>query len=168
LSAPEYVTFQEKNFLVRKENKPSPSKRLTNIRRKSLGESGKSSKTSLTIYASLEQEIKQLELKSKSDATSSSSSNAVNINSNNTNINNNNSNHGSFENIKSKIMITNSSNVDSSNAIDQLNYKKSRVHIFENRLAQIGKLEKKIDMPMPNRSSTPDEKTPNNQLKLNK
>jgi hypothetical protein len=72
-------------------------------------------------------------------------------------------NNDMSESIKAKILISNQTN-----QIEPLNIKK-RVHSFENRLAQIGKLERKIEMPIPNRSSTPDEKTsPTNLFKINK
>ncbi len=98
-------------------------------------------KISTSIFNSLEQEIKQLELKNqiKNDSIN-------NIN----NLNN---------------QVTNG---NQTSTMEPLNIKK-RVNSFENRLAQIGKLEKKIEMPIPNRSSTPDEKTsPTNLFKLNK
>jgi hypothetical protein len=137
MSAPVPATFLEKNFLKLETAYSAPvrsnNKKL--VRRRSIGGVNKITKSS---QSTLEQEIMQLELKTKLDTLVSSS------HENNTN------NEQRHKSATSKLNNTSSHN--------------DKTHIaFESRLAQIGKLEKKIiDLPTPNRASTPDEE------KLNK
>lgn len=138
MSAPEPATFQEKNFLKLETAYSAPirnsNKKL--VRRRSIGGMNKITKSS---QSTLEQEIKQLELKTKLETLATSSHENTNTN--------NEQRHKSATSKQSSL----SSNND-------------KIHIaFESRLAQIGKLEKKIiDLPTPNRSSTPDEQKLNN------
>jgi hypothetical protein len=137
MSAPEPATFQEKNFLKLEPAYSAPvrsnNKKL--VRRRSIGGMNKITKSS---QSTLEQEIQQLELKTKLETLATSS------HENNTN------NEQRHKSATSKQSSSSSNN--------------DKIHIaFESRLAQIGKLEKKIiDLPTPNRSSTPDEQKLNN------
>jgi len=137
MSAPEPATFQEKNFLKLETAYSAPvrssNKKL--LRRGSIGGTNKLTKSS---QSTLEQEIKQLELKTKLETLVASS-------------NENNANNDQRHKSATSKHSSSSSNTD-------------KIHIaFESRLAQIGKLEKKIiDLPTPNRSSTPDEHKLNN------
>lgn len=157
MSAPQPATFEEKNFLTSSNAKTSKSaipKKLTNLRRKSMGAAASISnpkKNSLkNTYTTLEQEIKQLQIRNQLDLPIKyQPKERV-------------SSGSDFLGSKSKILISSSNtknNLDEASIknIDPILYKQ-RSNIFESKLAQIGKLDnKKIEQLTPNRSSTPDE-----------
>lgn len=141
LSAPEPVTFQEKNFLkgdalFNRARSRSPPKKMTNLRRKSFG----AKKSSTMSYTTLEEEIKQLNLKNQKSTESEPSDLAKAKSSNGA--------HSA------------ASSGNKNGHIEPISFKpRAGGNTFESRLAQIGKLDsKKLDLPLtPNRSSTPDE-----------
>lgn len=150
-SMPVPATFEEKNFLsINKPISGSPPlnrqlnrklslnrKPLTNLRRKSM--IIKKTPVPIASVTSLEQEIRQLQLRNQLDVASSP-----------------------IRHLSSPFEPKSSSNGSSNkSSIEPINFK-GKSHFlsnFESRLANIGKLDaKKVDASLPpNRSSTPDE-----------
>lgn len=152
-SMPTPATFEEKNFLSI--NKPlaaeqprlgrklsmTTKKPLTNLRRKSM--IVKKTSAPVTSVTSLEQEIRQLQLRNQFEAGASPLRRLS----------------SPFE---AKVVLASSQSGSNKNSIEPINFKSSHGQFlsnFENRLANIGKLDaKKVDASLPpNRSSTPDE-----------
>lgn len=147
------ATFEEKNFLSISKpiaNSPQPGRQqtrklslmrkpLTNLRRKSL--IVKKTAVPVATVTSLEQEIRQLQMRNQLDVDSSPMRHLS----------------SPFDPKTGSL----SSNTNKNSGIDPINFKGQSHFLsnFENRLANIGKLDaKKVDASLPpNRSSTPDE-----------
>jgi hypothetical protein len=133
------------------------SKKLTPMRRKSLI----LKKNPISTVTSLEQEIKQLQIRNQLDLPLlHQQQQARRLSTSSNHSSQSSAHHHHLLDTKSKIVLTTSnSNIMNSNKnIEPINFKSHFLSNFESRLANIGKLDaKKMDSLAPNRSSTPDD-----------